>query len=836
MPPEMSTSPTPSHGAVDEVPWNGSSFGTQVAVPFALPGTAFTTGIAVDGFGNLYLSDGGDNAVDELKVSTPPSLSFASTSVGSTSTDSPKTVTVTNIGNAGLYFNAADNNPVYPVNFPINSSDTKLCEEDNSLNIGGSCDVSVKFVPTVTGPLGGNVVLTNNNLNVSGSMQSIVVSGTGTGGTAAPTINWTPATPITYGATLGAGDFAATVTASSTDVSGDGTFAFTIASVGGTTATAATVLPGGAQQLCVQWTPLSGFTSQYSATSECLPIQVNAASTSISWTPASPILSPAPLGAGQFNATASAGSTPVTSDGTLTYYIATVGGNVATSSTVLPVGSDTLCVQWAPSSTYTADYNSSQTCTSITVNAPTTINWMPATPITYGTTLGAAQFNAMALSGTTNIGVNGTFTYSVTSVSGTVATNSTILPGGSDTLCVQWAPLSTFTSQYSSASECLPITVNAASTSIGWSPSSSTIVASSGPTAGQLDATAQANESNVTGSGTVTYSLSTVGGTPITAGTSLPLGPVTICAAWAPSTSFTADYTGNSACQNFTVINTQPTATSVVTNASPVFLTTSVTFTATVSPTSGTIVPTGTVTFLDNGASIGTGTLSASGTGASATAKLTTATLAAGTHPITVSYAGDTNNQGSATTASLPEVVEDFTITPTGATSSTIEPGTTATFTFTVAPVAPATTFPAAINLTATNLPTGANPTFSPLSIASGVGSTTVTLTITTPITTLARNPSPAQSAKWPLVALSLLLLPLAGKFRRAGRRFSRMVSLLLLCAAGLTAAAGLSGCGGVPSGYFGQAQTTTNITVTGTGAGTSGPLSHNATVTLTVE
>ena len=106
------------HGQVDEVPWNGSSFGTQVAVPFTLPGTAITTGLAVDGYGNLYVVDGGDNAVDELSRSTPPSLSFASTNVGSVSSDSPKTVTVTNIGNAGFYMNAATNNPVYPADFP----------------------------------------------------------------------------------------------------------------------------------------------------------------------------------------------------------------------------------------------------------------------------------------------------------------------------------------------------------------------------------------------------------------------------------------------------------------------------------------------------------------------------------------------------------------------------------------------------------------------------------------------------------------------------------------------------------------------------------------------
>jgi hypothetical protein len=122
-----------------------------------------------------------------------------------------------------------------------------------------------------------------------------------------------------------------------------------------------------------------------------------------------------------------------------------------------------------------------------------------------------------------------------------------------------------------------------------------------------------------------------------------------------------------------------------------------------------------------------------------------------------------------------------------------------------------------------------------PASIAAGAGSTPVTLTVTTPVTALTGNlppQSPAQGTGWPLMALALLLLPLTGRWRRAGRRLNRMLSLLLLVAAGIMGAAALEGCGGGPSGYFGQAPATSTITVTGT----SGTLSHNASVSLTVE
>lgn len=469
--------------------------------------------------------------------------------------------------------------------------------------------------------------------------------------------------------------------------------------------------------------------------------------------------------------------------------------------------------------------------TALGLTAPT-INWTPASPITYGTTLSSAQFNAAAFASSTNVSADGVFAYTIGTVGGTAATSSTILPAGNDQLCVQWTPSSSYTSTYSSSSLCVSITVNAATPSISWAPSSTTIIQSTGPTSGQLDATAMLNSNNITANGTLTYYLTNVGGTVISTGSSLALGPTTICAQWTPSSAYASDYNSVSTCQNFTVINTQPTTVSLASNANPVFSTYSVTLTATVTPASGTIVPTGTVTFLDNGTQIGTGTLSASGTGASAIARLTTSSLAIGSHPITATYPGDTNNQSSSTTVTLSQVVEDFSVVATGSTSATIEPGATATFHLTVSPVSPATTFPAAITLTAAGLPTGATYSFSPATINAGAGSTPVTLTVTTPITTLARNPSPAQGAKWPLMVLSLLLLPFAGKFRRAGRGLARLFSVLLLVAAGMMAAAALNGCGGIPSGYFGQAQSTSTIAVTGT----SGSLSHNASLSLTVE
>ncbi len=113
--------------------------------------------------------------------------------------------------------------------------------------------------------------------------------------------------------------------------------------------------------------------------------------------------------------------------------------------------------------------------------------------------------------------------------------------------------------------------------------------------------------------------------------------------------AFIADINGGSARQ--AILSTavaSGTATSTTTLASsqnPSTFGQSVTLTATVTPVSGTTVPTGTVTFFDNGSSIGTGTLNSGGQ-----ATLSTSSLAVGAHPILAQYDGDTNfGPGSST-------------------------------------------------------------------------------------------------------------------------------------------------------------------------------------------
>jgi hypothetical protein len=79
--------------------------------------------------------------------------------------------------------------------------------------------------------------------------------------------------------------------------------------------------------------------------------------------------------------------------------------------------------------------------------------------------------------------------------------------------------------------------------------------------------------------------------------------------------------------------------------------------------------------------------------------------------------------------------------------------------------------------------------------------------------------------------ALALLLLPFAGRLRRAAKGMGRMLVILLMAGASLVAIACVSGCGS-SVGFFGQQQATHTVTITAT----SGSLVHTSPVTLTVE
>ena len=306
------------------------------------------------------------------------------------------------------------------------------------------------------------------------------------------------------------------------------------------------------------------------------------------------------------------------------------------------------------------------------------------------------------------------------------------------------------------------------------------------------------------------------------------------------------DSASNTIHQSYTLaVGPAASAISVSGSVNPVFVQDTVTYTAAVgfvtAPSSSTVAgPIGTVTFSDGTTPITActgltlGAYSSAANAALATCAVSYTSVTPATHSITASYAGDTNFTGSIS-STFTETVADFAITAQNATL-TVEPGSPAVYTFTVSPQSPATTIPAAISFTYTSvpaLPAGWTVNFSPNPIPALTGSTTVTMTVDTTLTASATQAGAIGTLASRLApfSLALLLLPFAGKLRKSGKRFSRMISVLLLLGASLATVAGVSGCGS-NTGFFSQAQKSYTVTVTAA----SGTLLRTSNVTLTVE
>jgi hypothetical protein len=305
--------------------------------------------------------------------------------------------------------------------------------------------------------------------------------------------------------------------------------------------------------------------------------------------------------------------------------------------------------------------------------------------------------------------------------------------------------------------------------------------------------------------------------------------------------SLTAQYAGNASFLSSTsgavsvTVSSQAAATTTTLTASPnpVLAGQTLTLTAAVQGI-GNIAPTGTVNFLNGSALLGTATLNSSGV-----ATLTTTSLAAETYSLTAQYSGDVSFLPSTSSAVSLTVNaqtttsgDSFSLNTTGsAPSQTVQPGKTATYTFSVSPAA-GTTLPA-ITFTTSGLPKGYTATFSPPTIAAGSGATTVTLSIQVPAQTvnakLERNRR--LNTGMSLVAFCILLLPFGGRIRRSGKRMLQLSGMLLLLV-GAASLVGLTGCT-APAGQFSSqnAQTYT-ITVTTSSAAQS----QTANVTLIVE
>jgi hypothetical protein len=194
---EGSVNPAASHKVV-EVPPGCTSSTCEIAVSGVV-----AYGVALDGKGNIFIPDLDDTPADNTPAPDPysnhvivinraqPSLSFANTTVGSTSTDSPQSLGLQNIGNQTLTGSLALN---LGANFTQNLSSD--CSGAFPLAQGAICSESFSFEPLSSGPLTGTAVFTDNALNAAPATQTIALSGVGV-----PIVPTTVAVPNVVGQT-----------------------------------------------------------------------------------------------------------------------------------------------------------------------------------------------------------------------------------------------------------------------------------------------------------------------------------------------------------------------------------------------------------------------------------------------------------------------------------------------------------------------------------------------------------------------------------------------------------------------------------------------------------
>jgi hypothetical protein len=367
---------------------------------------------------------------------------------------------------------------------------------------------------------------------------------------------------------------------------------------------------------------------------------------------------------------------------------------------------------------------------------------------------------------------------------------------------------------------------------VGKAISSTSVFSSNNPSIFRTAVTLTASvTSSATGmpSGTVTFQDGTAmlgmgtlsGGTATVTTSALALGAHSITVIYGGDASFA----GSTSPVLTQTVNKVASSTTVTSSNNPSIFGSSVTFTATAtSPATGT--PTGTVTFQDGAAILGTGTLSG------ATATFTTSGLAGGVHSITAAYGGDANFAGS-TSPALTQTVEDFSLSASPA-STSVTAGSTSTYAITINP---AGGFNQTISFQCSGTPMLAT-CMAPASVSATGGSyasfnvmvTTTAVSMAPPGTPLPFSGSGSRAiVEWllALVACGILSGVAASKPNRGWQISSVAMFGLLFCA----------GCASTGGGSHPTPNpSTTPGTYTLTLTGTSSSLTRSTMLTLTVK
>jgi hypothetical protein len=368
------------NNAVREIVAMGGSIPASPTILTLGSGFSLPHGVAVDGAGNVYVGDFFNNAVKEIPLATPPSLSFASTIVGGTS--SPQTLLLQNIGNAALSFPAPGTGTSISAGFTLGGAST--CPQVASGGTAGSlasgtCTNLISFTPTAAGSISGALVFMDNSLSAGNNgMQSVPLSGTatapvvatqatasttltqnhaatsftpvtGSGGTGTLSYSVSPTLPtaLTYSLSTGAITGTPTVTSSAT------TYTVTVTDANSATTTATFSLTVNAAVVATQAVASTRLTVNKAATSFTPVTGANGTGT-LSYG-VSPTL---PMGLSYSTSTGAITGTPTVTSSATTYTVTVTDTNSATATATfsLTVNAAVVATQAIASTTLTQNH------------------------------------------------------------------------------------------------------------------------------------------------------------------------------------------------------------------------------------------------------------------------------------------------------------------------------------------------------------------------------------------------------------------------------------------------------------------------------------------------
>ncbi|MGO8756757.1 MAG: putative Ig domain-containing protein [Terracidiphilus sp.] len=539
---------------------NGNVYVTDDAGVYEIPagtntvttlvsGLSTSSGVAVDASDNIYYSNTGAAKVAELVRATPPTLTFAQTSVGGIS--STQSLTVENVGNQQLTFSGL----ALPTDYiqEAGSGTPPDCSSSTALAEAGSCNLGVALEPQAS-PISATeyVTLTDNSLNVSSATQQIPLTGTaiagptatqqissealtenyaasftpvtGSGGEGSLSYSISPTLPSGLGISLSSGAISGTPTVTLASTS----YTVTVTDSDGATATASFNLTVNAAVSATTAVSSTSLTENYAA----------------SFTPV----------------TGSGGT------GTLTYSIsgtALPAGLSISSSTGLISGTPTVVAAQASYTVQVTDTDGASATASFNLTVNAVVSATTAVSSTSLTENYAASFTPVTASGGT-----GTLTYSISGTAlpaGLSISSSTGLISGTPTAAAAQASYTVKVTDTNgaSATASFNLTVNAA-------VSATTAVSSTSLTENYAASFTPVTASG--GTGTLTYSISGAAlpaGLSISSSTGLISGTPTVVAAQASYTVKVTDANGASATASFNLtVNALVSATTAVSSTS----------------------------------------------------------------------------------------------------------------------------------------------------------------------------------------------------------------------------------------------------------------------------